>query len=115
MSGHLSKTAIAAKRDQLQTRLAQLDQRIHTVEDALDAPHSRDWPEAAKEREDDEALEALGLEAQHEIAMINAAIARIDAGQYGICTSCDLPIAEDRLEVLPFTPFCRDCAAQAAH
>jgi hypothetical protein len=38
MSGHLSKAAIAAKRDQLQTRLAQLDQRIHTVEDALDAP-----------------------------------------------------------------------------
>ena len=75
MSGHLSKAAIAAKRDQLQTRLAQLDQRIHTVEDALDAPHSRDWPEAAKEREDAEALEALGLEAQHEIAMINVAIA----------------------------------------
>ena len=35
--------------------------------------------------------------------------ARLDDGSYGICESCGLEIAEQRLEAMPFTRLCRDC------
>ena len=41
---------------------------------------------------------------------IDAALARIDAGTYGICTNCGKPIGEERLEALPWASLCIDCA-----
>jgi RNA polymerase-binding protein DksA len=46
---------------------------------------------------------------QH-LAEIDAALARLDAGSYGTCTSCGNPIHPDRLEALPWTPLCIDCS-----
>jgi DnaK suppressor protein len=40
---------------------------------------------------------------------IDEALARIADGSYGLCESCGLDIAEERLRVLPFTRLCRDC------
>ncbi|MDT0168830.1 TraR/DksA C4-type zinc finger protein [Pseudarthrobacter sp. BRE9] len=37
---------------------------------------------------------------------IEAALARLAAGTYGICAICGQPIAEGRLEARPWTPFC---------
>lgn len=43
------------------------------------------------------------------IAAINMAIARIDAGTYGICESCNRPISIERLRAIPFTRKCITC------
>jgi len=43
------------------------------------------------------------------INQIDEALARIADGSYGICESCGLEIAEERLDALPFTRLCRDC------
>jgi DnaK suppressor protein len=40
---------------------------------------------------------------------IDDALARLADGSYGICESCGLEIAEERLRALPFTRLCRDC------
>jgi DnaK suppressor protein len=40
---------------------------------------------------------------------MDAALRRIDDGSYGICGSCSQPIAEERLEALPWTTRCIDC------
>ena len=45
-----------------------------------------------------------------EIRMIEAALARIESGDYGICTKCGAQIGKERLDVVPFTPFCPSCA-----
>jgi RNA polymerase-binding transcription factor DksA len=37
---------------------------------------------------------------------IEAALARLREGSYGICTVCGEPIGEGRLEARPWTPFC---------
>jgi len=37
---------------------------------------------------------------------IEAALARLGEGSYGICKVCGEPIAEGRLEARPWTPFC---------
>src|SRR5512144_2372681 len=46
---------------------------------------------------------------QH-LAAIDAALARLDAGTYGMCTACHRPIAPERLEALPWAALCIDCS-----
>jgi RNA polymerase-binding transcription factor DksA len=71
---------------------------------------SADWTEQASERENDEVLESLGNSSEQELAMIKLALRRIDSGDYFHCVECgeDIPVA--RLDLLPFTPYCVNCA-----
>lgn len=41
------------------------------------------------------------------------AVKRIDDGTFGACTRCGEEIAEDRLEAIPYTPYCINCARTA--
>jgi DnaK suppressor protein len=43
------------------------------------------------------------------IERIDAALARLEAGQYGLCTECGADISEARLRALPFAVRCVDC------
>ncbi|TCO68785.1 TraR/DksA family transcriptional regulator [Rhodovulum euryhalinum] len=98
------------RKRQLLTRLAELDNRLHDIEAELDTHQSKDWGELAVEREEDEVLEGMGASGLAEVKQINAALARIEDGSYGYCVRCGEEIAEERLDVLPATPFCRICA-----
>jgi RNA polymerase-binding transcription factor DksA len=40
------------------------------------------------------------------------ALDRMEKGEYGVCQSCDKSIAKERLEAIPFTRYCVDCAAK---
>jgi DnaK suppressor protein len=40
---------------------------------------------------------------------IDDSLARLADGSYGVCYSCGLEIAAERLRALPFTRLCRDC------
>jgi len=103
-------TDLMERRKQLETRLADLDTRLHEIEDELDSHQSKDWEELATEREGDEVLEGLGVSGQAEMQQIKAALARMDAGDYGYCVKCGAEISAARLDILPFTPFCAKCA-----
>lgn len=53
------------------------------------------------------------MESQEDaLGMIDQALARIEDGTYGRCVECGKPIADDRLEVIPYTPECIDCASR---
>lgn len=101
---------LQTRQEELQDRLKMLEDRLHRIRDDLEEPADPDVEERAVEREEDEVLESLGQSGQAEIDMIRAAVARIAAGTYGTCTRCGGAIAEARLDALPWTPFCRDCA-----
>jgi RNA polymerase-binding transcription factor DksA len=101
---------IEDRRAQLESRRAELLARMAEVEEELESHETKDWEDLATEREGDEVLEHLGLSAQAEISKIDAAMGRIAAGEYGFCVQCGNQISEERLDLLPFTPFCRDCA-----
>jgi RNA polymerase-binding transcription factor DksA len=103
--------SIETRRRQLLERKDELSRRLVKIDAELDQPHSTMFAEAAIEREGDEALEDLGAAGLQEIRMIEAALDRIEAGTYGICVACGEEISEERLNVLPATPKCRDCAA----
>jgi RNA polymerase-binding transcription factor DksA len=94
----------------LRARLEELERRLHEIEDELDSHSSKDWEELAVEREEDEVLEGMGQSGLAEIERIRAALARIAEGSYGYCARCGERIADERLDALPATPFCRNCA-----
>lgn len=98
-------------RAQLQQRLLALKSRLNGISTELVAEHSPDWEDLATEREGDEVLEGMGNAGLLEIRRIEAALARMDAGEYGICVTCGKEIGAERLDVLPDTPFCRTCAS----
>ena len=74
-------------------------------------------------------LASLALELRRELARVERtlgadassderddllyALQRIDDGSYGICASCARRIPVERLEVMPATRFCVDCARVA--
>ncbi|MDG4648034.1 TraR/DksA C4-type zinc finger protein [Roseibacterium sp. SDUM158017] len=101
---------IAKRREQLEDRLAALSRRLQEIDSELDSHQSKDWEELAVEREADEVLERLGESGQTEIVRIRAALKRLDEGEYGYCVKCGNEITEARLDVIPWTPFCRACA-----
>ena len=47
---------------------------------------------------------------QLELVQIEAALRRIESGDYGYCTECDERIAEARLSFSPAAPLCITCA-----
>lgn len=104
MNPHSDRQAV------LENRLKELNWKLVEIETALDETPSSDAEERAVEREDDEVLEGIGQASQTEIRMINAALARIGSGDYGVCTTCGETISDARLDLLPHTPFCKSCA-----
>jgi DnaK suppressor protein len=43
------------------------------------------------------------------LLLVNAALDRLNAGDYGICQRCEEPIARRRLEVIPWAKYCVTC------
>ena len=105
-------TSVAERKTVLEARRKALTTRIAGIGEEFDTHEARDWEEMATERESDEVLEDLGLSAQHEIRMIDAALQRVADGEYGFCVTCGAAIDDARLDVLPATPFCKTCAPQ---
>ena len=103
--------SVAEREKQLKARLAELDEHLHEIEDTLEEPADKDVEERAVERELDEVLEGIGNVELHEVQMINAALQRIADDEYGDCVKCGEKISEERLDVLPATPLCRNCAS----
>ena len=57
-------------------------------------------------------LALLEHDTQH-LEAVDAALARLDAGTYGQCTSCGRSIAPERLDALPWAALCIECQRAA--
>lgn len=104
---------LSQRKAQIEARLNDLECRLDHIAGELNAHETHDWEDRATEREDDEMLEDLGLSAQDEQRMLAAALDRIADGSYGDCVFCGEKISEERLDLLPGTPFCRAHARAA--
>lgn len=67
-------------------------------------------PEGATLSDEWSRLEGLRREVHREIVEIDAALSRVDAGDYGRCERCGDPIPAGRLEVRPTATRCVRCA-----
>lgn len=62
-----------------------------------------------------QTLEAsLGNAERERLAEVEEALERLKDGRYGRCVDCGGPIELERLQVLPWTPFCVHCALRRA-
>jgi RNA polymerase-binding protein DksA len=68
--------------------------------------HLADSATATRNREIDYTLEE---NAEHVLTAINDALRRIEDGSFGTCGRCGKPIAEERLEAIPYANRCIDC------
>ena len=107
----MTSAELAAIRDRLQQRRALLTKRAGKIESDLRRPQNPDWDERATETENDEVLETLDSSTLEEVKQIKEALARVDSGTYGVCIRCGLPVGDERLEAVPHTATCINCAS----
>ena len=97
------RNLLTAKRDELTDLLAQtladgapveLDQTQQGRLSRMDAMQQQAMAEETRRRR------------QREVQSIDAALRRVDEGEYGYCINCGEPIEERRLSLDPATPFC---------
>lgn len=102
------RTLLLNKRNQL------LDYRDELGEAWRDL-HERE-PEA-EERAQNESmsrnLESLEEKELAVVVAIDEALRKLQTGSYGVCMRCGESIPEKRLEAIPWTPMCVNCAGDA--
>ena len=94
----------------LEQRLADLQVRLSSIKRDASQSHSGDSAEQAQERENDEVVDAIGIETTQSIRVIQSALDRITAGSYGSCAKCGEDIGQARLEAVPEAVRCVNCA-----
>ncbi len=94
------------KRSALASRVGRIAQDVRHAA----APLPADSVEQVSQRANDEVLDGLSEGARAEISQINAALDRIDRGDYGVCRECGEEIRLKRLEAVPYAERCINCA-----
>jgi RNA polymerase-binding transcription factor DksA len=100
--------AIAAR---LQARLAVLQAGIARLEVATTRKLSASFAEQAQDIAELATNEGLEVQMIREAEQIIAALGRIEAGDYGVCSNCGADIGAARLAALPDATRCIRCAA----
>ncbi len=106
------KKFLTKVRENLEETKAKLAQEIDLelkAEREANKDEGMDTYDLASEERDREINFILSDRGRAKIKSIEDALQRLNEGSYGICESCGIEIAEERLEALPFTRLCRDC------
>lgn len=95
-------------------RRNQIFQQMERAEDSeseLNSPEIEPEENAKKEKMlwKKELLEDLD---KKEIEDIDRALHKLETGSFGACESCGIEITSDRLEVIPWTSYCINCARE---
>jgi RNA polymerase-binding protein DksA len=98
----------AAALAQVETLSREFDAMVAASESSnADDEHDPEGATIAFERQQ---VAALLEQARRRVEEIDAALARREAGDYGVCESCGRPIGAERLAARPAARTCIDCA-----
>jgi DnaK suppressor protein len=87
--------------------------RAHAELQALrESERDPEFEEGAQQEHEEYTLTRVGEVQRREISLIDAALARMDAGEYGVCLDCEVEIDPKRLHALPYAMLCADCATR---
>ncbi len=100
-------------RNKLMALKEQVCERLNHINKDVRHEVPADWQEQATARENDEVLDSLSHSTVQQLIRINTALQRIEVNEYFCCNICgeDIPVA--RLELIPFTTHCVNCAEQS--
>jgi DnaK suppressor protein len=113
METTLSPDVIETYRDRLVELLGSAVEKTDKIEEGLLAPSGD--PDGQTE---DEGLEEQAFERDYEVLaaqdqigyQVRDALQRIEDGTFGVCEACDRPIESARLDEVPYTSLCIECA-----
>lgn len=103
-----------AVRDDLKRRRSELEGRLRRIGKDMrrsEGPLDADSEEQAVELENAPVLDALDATGHDELTEIDAALERIAAGRFGVCSECGEDIPLGRLQAIPTARTCTSCAA----
>ena len=91
---------------QKRSEIISLPDRSTTVDDSL---RTGDWVDHSSQENDLHVNLALKQTDTKLLRAIDEALQRVEQGTFGLCMDCDEPIAEVRLDAVPWTRVCIDC------
>ena len=100
------RVSLLANKAELEARLARTHKHIFGKEEAVSA----NFNEQIKQTENDQLVLSLDQEIQEELKQIQRALQRIETGEYFSCANCGEAIGMSRLQAIPDTALCIDCA-----
>ncbi|MEZ6088806.1 MAG: TraR/DksA C4-type zinc finger protein [Pirellulaceae bacterium] len=106
---------LVALRQRLRGDIRSLGQAALSTEPTSGNPATgvRNHPADAGSDTYEQEFDLLLMENDEEtLSQVEAALERFRQGQYGTCVSCGKRIRKLRLEAIPFTPHCIDCASK---
>lgn len=98
-------------KEKLLSLKAELSTRVEKIDtDLTHRKTSHKFSEQSVDQQNDGVLYNLKIEAEEELEQIDNALLKIERNLYGKCETCHSEISNERLEALPFTTFCKNCA-----
>ncbi len=92
-------------------RLVRLQGEAESESRDLQQGRSPDWVDQASDEGAARLLAELTERERGEVAEIDAALARIERGTYGLCLSCGGSVERGRLKAIPEARLCLACSA----
>lgn len=102
-----------AIKQELENRRIELEERLERTHKHIyqkDEPVSANFNEQIKQTENDDLVMALEADGIEELAQVKNALQRIADGEYQECARCGEEIAAERLQAIPYTDRCINCA-----
>ena len=109
---NMDKRKAKTFRDKLMDRRVSLVGQVQAAEAysrERDAEATQDPADMAANAYTKELLMSMSTNDRQLLESIDAALERIEAGQYGKCVHCGQPIQEKRLEAVPWARHCLTC------
>ncbi len=80
---------------------------------AMEDEGVKDLADIASNDIDARMLETVSMKDQNRLLCIEAALARLENGRFGICSNCGAKLSQARLEALPYALLCIDCQSHS--
>lgn len=110
MADQQSRTDLRA---QLESERLQLVERIRELSPDSEAglEFDENFADSAQVAAEQGETQALAASLRDQLDEVDRALRKMDEGTYGLCERCGGEIEQARLEAMPATPYCRNCAA----
>jgi DnaK suppressor protein len=103
------KKTLVARRNEIVRKLSEFRNESKEVETDI----AQDVADKAESSYTKEFLLSLSDAERDLLFQMDAALRRIDRGEFGNCQMCQKEISKKRLNALPWTSFCIDCQEKA--
>ncbi|MFP4613088.1 MAG: TraR/DksA family transcriptional regulator [Spirochaetaceae bacterium] len=94
----MKQKLLAMKKEIIENLVAE-DEDFQNI---IETDDSKDLVDIASSDIDKRVLDTLGSQDMKRLQLIDSALARIEAGKYGICLKSGKPIPRERLEAIPY-------------